>query len=209
MSAKYHLTKAQYPKFFSMLRKAALNLGLNTPQEVEEYRHQVMREEAGCESVKDLNRKADFDACIRRFASDAGEYLTAIEIGMQEAKRRAYVVKVMSIQIMQLKGGSEADSRDYLSGVIKQARIPCGVCTSDNSFWMDVSTDSLQHLLQILDTYRRKLLKANFPAAPIKFDDTVRFEISGQLRTRYTGIPRSYYADAPFKVNIRQGSKAS
>lgn len=209
MSAKYRLTKAQYPKFFSMLRKAALNLGLDTPQEVEEYRHQVMREEAGCESVKQLNRKADFDACIRRFASDAGEYLTAIDIGLQETKRRAYVVKVMSIQIMQLKGGSEADARDYLQGLINQARIPCGVCTTDNSFWLDVSPSSLQHLLQILDTYRRKLLKANFPAAPVKFDDSVRFEVSGQIRTRYTDIPRSYYATAPFKVNIRQGKEAS
>lgn len=203
MSAKYRLTKAQYPKFFSMLRKAALNLGLDTPQEVEDYRHQVMREEAGCESVKQLNRKADFDACIRRFASDAGEYLTAIEIGLQETKRRAYVVKVMSIQIMQLKGGTEADARDYLDGIINQAHVPCGVSTSDNSFWMDVSPRSLQHLLQILDTYRRKLIKANFPRTPVKFDDTVRYEVSGPIRARYTDIPRDYYASAPFKVNVR------
>ena len=197
------ITRAQYPKFFAMLRKAALNLGLDTPREVEEYRHQVMLEEAGCESIKQLNRKADFDACIARFATDAGEYLTAIEIGLMETKRRAYVVKVMSIQIMQLKGGSEIEARDYLEGLINQARIPCGVCTSDNSFWMDVSPTSLQHLLQILDTYRRKLLKANFPASPVKFDDTVRYSVDGPIRERTTGLPRTYYADIPFKVNVR------
>lgn len=67
------ITKAQYPKFFAMLRKAATNLGLVTPQEVEEYRHHVMRDVCGCESVKQLNRKADFDACIARFAADAGD----------------------------------------------------------------------------------------------------------------------------------------
>lgn len=197
------ITRAQYPKFFSMLRKAALNLGLDTPREVEEYRHKVMLEEAGCESIKQLNRKAAFDACISRFATDAGEYLAAIEIGLQETKRRAYVVKVMSIQIMQLKGGSEIEARDYLEGLINQARIPCGVCTSDNSFWMDVSPTSLQHLLQILDTYRRKLLKANFPAFPAKFDDTVRYSVDGPIRERTTGIPSTYYADIPFKVNVR------
>lgn len=197
------ITRAQYPKFFAMLRKAALNLGLDTPREVEEYRHQVMLEEAGCESIKQLNRKADFDACIARFATDAGEYLTAIEIGLMETKRRAYVVKVMSIQIMQLKGGSEIEARDYLEGLINQARIPCGVCTSDNSFWMDVSPTSLQHLLQILDTYRRKLLKANFPAFPAKFDDTVRYSVDGPICERTTGLPPTYYADIPFKVNVR------
>lgn len=197
------ITRAQYPKFFSMLRKAALNLGLDTPQEVEDYRRKVLREEAGCESIKQLNRKDDFDACIRRFSVDAGDYVQAIEIGLQDAHRKAYVVKVMSVQIMQLKGGAEADSRNYLEGIISQARVPCGVCTNDNSFWMDVSPCSLQILVQILDTYRRKLLRANFPAFPMKFDDSVRYEVDGLIRTRYTNIPRTYYAELPFKVNVR------
>jgi len=208
VSTKFHtrspVTRAQYPKFFTMLRRAALNLCLDTPQEVEEYRHKVMREEAGCDSIKQLNRKDDFDACIKRFAADAGEYLEAIEIGLQETKRRAYVVKVMSIQIMQLKGGSESDARNYLEGIINQARIPCGVCTTDDSFWMDVSPRSLQNLLQILDTCRRKLLNANFPDYPVKFDDTVRYEVEGCIRTRYTGIPSAYYSELPFRVNVRQ-----
>ena len=196
------ITHAQYPKFFAMLRKAALNLGLDTPQEVEDYRHRVMREEAGCDSIKQLNRKAAFDACLARFATDAGDYLGAIEIGLMDAKRHAYVVKVMSIQIMQLKGGAEAEARNYLEAIITQARIPCGVA-SDNSFWMDVAPSSLQNLLQILDTYRRKLIKANFPDTPVTFDDTVRYVIDGPIATRETGIPRTYYANLPFKVNVR------
>jgi len=198
------VTRAQYPKFFAMLRRAAINLGLDTPQEVEDYRHKVMREEAGCDSIKQLNRKDGFDACIRRFAADAGEWMEAVDIGLQETKRRAYVVKVMCVQIMQLKGGSEAEARDYLEGVISRAWVPCGVCTTDDSFWMDVSPDSLQHLLQILDTYRRKLLRANFPDGQVKFDDTVRYEVEGCIRTRYTGLPGCYYADMPFRVNVRR-----
>jgi len=198
------VTRAQYPKFFTLLRKAALNLGLDTPQEVEDYRHRVMREEAGCDSIKQLNRKSDYDACIKRFAADAGEYLEAIEIGLQETRRRAYVVKVMSVQIMQLKGGDENDARNYLEGIINQAKIPCGVRTTDNSFWMDVSPRSLQNLIQILDTYRRKLLKSNFPDYPVKFDDTVRYEIDGSIKTRYTGISSDYYSELPFCVNVRK-----
>lgn len=119
-----------------------------------------------------------------------------------DAKRHAYVVKVMSLQVMQLKGGTEAEARDYLEGIIGQARIPCGV-TSDNSFWMDVSPQSLQHLVQILDSYRRKLLKANFPGFPTKFDDTVRYMVDGPIRERTTGLPSGYYANMPFKVSVR------
>jgi len=207
VSAKFRtrstVTREQYAKFFTLLRKAAFNLGLDTHKDVEKYRHQVMREEAGCDSIKQLNRKADFDACIKRFAADAGDYIQAVEIGLQETKRRAYVVKVMSIQIMQLKGGSETDARNYLESIISQARIPCGVCTTDNSFFMDVSPSSLQNLIQILDTYRRRLLKANFPYHQMKFDDTVRYNVDGTIRTRYTGIPSTYYANLPFNVNVR------
>lgn len=207
MSTKFRtrnpVTKAQYPKFFSMLRHAALNLGLSSPQEVEEYRRQVMFEEAGCASIKDMNCKTHFDACIRRFSEDAGEYLDAINIGLQETRRKAYVVKVMSIQIMQLKGGSESDARNYLEGLINQARVSCGINTSDNSFWMDVSPTSLQHLLQILDTYRRKLLKANFPGSPVKFDDTVRYEVDGCIKIKWLDIENDYYSRQPFTVNVR------
>lgn len=196
-------TKNQYLKFFAMLHKAALNLGLNTPQEIDNYRHRVMREEAGCESVKSLDRMNGFDACIARFATDAGDYLGAIEVGLMETKRRAYVVKVMAIQIMQLKGCAELDARNYLEGIINQARVPCGVCLTDNSFWMDVSPASLRHLVQILDTYRRKLIKNKFPSSPVKFDDTVRYMVDGPIATCVHDIPRNYYAIQPFKVNVR------
>ena len=207
MSTKFRtrnpVTKAQYPKFFSMLRRAALNLGLKTTQEIEEYRRRVMFEEAGCASIKEMNSKTHFDACIRRFSEDAGEYLEAIDISLQDARRKAYVVKVMCAQIMQLKGGSETDARDYLEGIINQARISYGTNTADNSFWMDVSPQSLQHLLQILDTYRRKLLKSNFPGWPVKFDDTVRYRVEGCIAVRYRDISPTYYSELPFTVNVR------
>ena len=104
---------------------------------------------------------------------------------------------------MQLKGGSESDARNYLEGLINQARVSCGINTSDNSFWMDVSPTSLQHLLQILDTYRRKLLKANFPGSPVKFDDTVRYQVDGCIKIRYLDIENDYYSRQPFTVNVR------
>lgn len=202
-SNRHAVNRAQYQKFFVMLRQAATNLGLFAPEEIDEYRHRVMREEVGVDSIKEMDGKRDFDACIKRFAADVGLYHEAIDIGLQEIRRMAYVIKVMAIQIMQLKGGREDDSRDYLSGIINQSRTPCGVNTSDNSFWMDVSPKSLRTVLQILDTYRRKLIKEHFPKAPTRFDATVRFEIDGNIHTRYTGIPADYYSNIPFNVNVR------
>lgn len=201
------MTRAQYPKFFSMLRKAAFNLGLRSDDEIEEYRRTVLREEAGCESVKELDRKAGFDACIKRFAEDAGDYEMAIDIGMGDTRRVAYVVKVMAIQILQLKGWTTAAARQCLEGVIDQARLRGVVMqkTAD-SYYMDVTANALQSLLQILDSYRRKLLKQHFPHLPVKFDDTVIYEIDGCIHKRYTGIPVGYYDALPFAVNVNGGS---
>lgn len=205
MRARNPVTRAQYPKFFSMCRKAAANLGLGTPQEVEDYRRRVMREEAGCESVKDLGRTGGFDACVRRFAADAGDWREAVEVGLMETKRLAYVVKVMCCQVMQLKGGDEAEARNYLEGIVAQARVPCGVYAADDTFWMDVTPATLRQLLQILDTHRRRLVKAVFPDAPAKFDATVRYEVDGAVATCVTGISPSYYAALPFSVIVREG----
>lgn len=197
------ITNAQRVRFFGLLRRAAANLGLSTRQEIEDYRHRVLMEEARVNSMRDLDRRSDYDACIVRLAADAGDYRAASCAGISDTRRKAYVVKVMAVQVMQLKGGGESESRDYIEGIVSQARVPCGVNTSDDSFWMDVSPRSLQNLLNILDTYRRKLIRANFPGYPVKFDDRVRYEVDGAIRIRHTGVAPDYYANIPFSVNVR------
>lgn len=197
------ITPQQRRKFFVMCNAAARNLGLFDKAEADAYRHQVMDEEAHVQHLGDLNRKSDFDACLQRFASDAGDFLAAIEVGLGNIKRLAFIVKVMAVQVMQLKGGSELEARAYLEGIMNQARVTCGI-HADNSFYMDVSQRSLRTLLQILDTYRRKLIKANFPAGtPTKFDYSVRYVIDKPVSTRITDLPSDYYVEIPFKVNVR------
>ena len=202
-TARKPLTGEQRRKFFSMCGAAARNLGLSGREAVEEYRHRVMREEAGCASMAELGRTGDFDACVRRFAADAGDYLGAIDAELMETKRLAFVVKVMCCQVMQLKGGDERGARNYLEGILAQARVPCGTYAADETFWMDVAPSTLRRLLQILDTHRRRLLRAAFPDAPMAFDATVRYEVGGAVATRVTGLPPSYYAALPFHVNVR------
>ena len=60
---------------------------------------------------------------------------------------------------MQLKGAPEGSTAaaEYLAGVIRQARIPCGSDVS--GIWMDCPSDTLLALFHILDTHRRRLLR--------------------------------------------------
>lgn len=196
------LSQAQLPKFFAMLRRAALNLDLHTTEEVEQYRHQVMREEAGVESVKQMNRTSDYDAVMRRFAADAGDYLDAIDFDAQEQKRRAYVIKVLAIQIMQLKGVEPVESRKYLDGILKQAKLASLVSNGD-TFYLDVTLENLQKALQILATYRRRLLK-ELRFSGTAFNDTVCY-VNDWPIIIVNHVEKGFYEKLPFSVNVLEG----
>lgn len=188
------MTSAQRPMFFGACRRAAFNLGLYTTEEAEEYRRKVMLEEAGVTSTKDLDSTDGFDACMARFTSDAGEYMNAVNFEIQAQNRRAYVVKVLAYQIMQLKGGQEWDALHYIDGILKRSNLasflPDGAL---GSFHLDLTPVSLEKVLQILATHRRRLLEKHFPKAPKTFDDTVVYQVDGAVKTRLTGIPKDYY----------------
>ena len=98
------LTPAQRAAFFCALQAASVELGHTTAEEREAYRKQVMREETGKEHLAKLSRTADFDACMRRFAADAGDYKTASRFGIADAARKAALVRICCAQVMQLKG---------------------------------------------------------------------------------------------------------
>ena len=79
------LTPAQRSAFFRALQAASIELGHATPEEREDYRKTVMREETGKEHLAQLSRTKDFDACMRRFASDAGDYETASRFAIRKS----------------------------------------------------------------------------------------------------------------------------
>ena len=190
-------------KFFSLLHQATRNLGLSEREEIDEYRHKVMAEEANCNSMKQLSLKG-YEACMRRFALDAGNYLEAGTYSISAIKRKAYIVKVMAMQIMQLKGGSEHEARSYIAGILSQARIACGKTIEDGSFWMDINPKALLFLIPILDTYRRRLLKQRFPEMKQAFDPSLRFEVGRDSSSVTYGVAAEYRQDQSFKVHVIQ-----
>lgn len=155
------LTPAQRSAFFRALSAASIELGLDTAEDRETYRKTVMREETGKEHLAQLSRTKDFDACMRRFAADAGDYEAASRFAIADDARKAALVRICCAQVMQLKGctAGTTEAADYLSGIVAQARVPCGRDIHDSSFWMDCAPGSLLTLFQILDTHRRRLLR--------------------------------------------------
>ena len=206
------LTPAQRSAFFRALQAASVELGHTTPGEREAYRKQVMREETGKVHLAQLSRTADFDACMRRFAADAGDYETASRFGIADVARKAALVRICCAQVMQLKGCvlGTTEAPDYLAGIVEQSRIPCGRDLRDSSFWMDCAPDSLLALFQILDTHRRRLLRGMFDGQGARgflaFDPTVVYQPrpTGGVRLSYDA--HAYDTLTHIRINIRSAA---
>lgn len=209
MTKQPGLTPAQRSAFFRALQAASIELGLDTAEDRETYRKTVMREETGKEHLAQLSRTKDFDACMRRFAADAGDYEAASRFAIADDARKAALVRICCAQVMQLKGctAGTTEAADYLSGIVEQARVPCGRDIHDSSFWMDCAPGSLLTLFQILDTHRRRLLRGILDPRTartfIKFDPGIVYQPlpDGEMRIKY--VPRAYSSLETVRVNVR------
>lgn len=193
------LTRSQLSLFWRAFSAACSNLGYVDRDVQENYRREVLRSETGKVSLKELNRTSDFDAVLRRFYADAGDWRKASEAAVQDAKRMGYLIKVACLQLMQLKGGDPLAARDYLSGILDRAKIPNGA-GDDDCFWLDLSFSSAQSVFAMLDTHRRRLL-ASWPSAS-SFSPGVRYQISGPILERQA-VDSDYYTSIPFTVRWR------
>ena len=190
------LTPAQRAAFFRALQVACIELGHTTPGEREAYRKTVMREETGKDHLAQLSRTADFDACMRRFAADAGDFEAASRFGVADVARKAALVRICCAQVMQLKGCTPGTTEavDYLSGIIDQARVPCGRDLDDDSFWLDCNPDNLLVLFQILATHRRRLLRGMIDGRTARgfmaFDPTLVYQPLYYTEVYYQGLDK-------------------
>lgn len=201
------LTPAQRAAFFRALQVASIELGYDTPESRETYRKEVMREEAGVDHLADLDRTTGFDRVMRRFAADAGDFETASRFAVADVQRKAALVRVCCAQVLQLKGCASGtdDAADYLGGIVAQARIPCGRDLTDSSFWMDCNPAHLMTLFQIIDSYRRRLLRrlldGRTARAPSKFDPSVSYELLPTGGVRLICSP-AFVASDSIRVNV-------
>jgi hypothetical protein len=212
MPKKSGLTPAQRLAFFRALQAASIELGHATPEERETYRKTVMREETGKEHLAQLSRTKDFDACMRRFASDAGDFEAASRFAIADDARKAALVRICCAQVLQLKGcvAGTTEAADYLAGIVEQARVPCGRDVRDSSFWMDCAPDNVLTLFKILDTHRRRLLRSHLDGltarAMMSFDTSVVYSILPAGGVRFSYDAHAYDSLTSVRITIRSAA---
>lgn len=196
-------TPAQIREYGIAANGACRALGIGREAARQAYRRGVVRELTGCESVRDVRSAEAFDEVMARLWSDAGDYERAIHYRLNAERRTAYVVRVLAVQLMQLKGGDEAAAQSYVGGVLDQARVPNGRCLADGSWWMDVSPRRIRDLVRILDTERRRILRRH-GARRLAFSDKVRYSLDGPVLTVQEVAAGHYDAASRVRVNVRE-----
>jgi len=208
---KQVITPNLFPKFFALFHKATLALGLTSKDEQQRYYKSVLADEGKYSSIKELPSLASYEACLTRFAADAQEFQCAVDPETEKQKRRAYVLKVLVLQILQLEGQYNPfgvtlpkNARNYLEGVFRQAIPGIGFHEDGDNYWMDVSAQSLLLAIKICDTRLRKLKHKYFPTFPMSFDDRIKYTYyytpEGATILRES-VDKWYYSKVAFRVS--------
>ena len=201
-TGKNGLTERQQAMFWAVFNKACAAQGIFSSADKAEYRHRLLNDETGWSSIFCLDRTPDFDKVMFRLAADAGDFELAANFSTSDERRMGYLIKVCCLQLMQLKGGDEADARRYLGGLLDQARVPNGMSLHDNSYWMDCALSQSHKVFQMLDTHRRRLLRDRGVQRTV-FDPRKRYTLDGPILIS-EGVSGDYYASAPFSIVWRK-----
>ena len=196
-STKPGLTKAQVATYWRSFTAAATAQGIPA-DERDAYRHTVMLDACGCDSIKQLNRVDDFDKVMYRFALDAGDYGLAAHYTIGDARRVGRLVELCAHQLMQCQGTEPKHAQEYVAGIIEQANYL--VRRDGPVTWLDLSPTETHSLFQMLDTARRRLLERAGWIKNLKFKAGAKYALRSDgtiVQTADKQPPAEY-----FKVNI-------
>lgn len=167
------LTKPQLSLFWRTFQASCVAQQINTSAAKEEYRKLVMLEECSCQHMADIGKIADFERIMLRLNLDGGDYDAAARFESDRERRMAHLVEICAAQLMQLQGVAEDDALTYVIGVIQQAKFSCRL--DGDIWWLDLIEGQIAALFQMLDTHRRRLLKADGWSTGLKFNAKLQY----------------------------------
>lgn len=182
------LTKPQQAMFWAAFAKAwngYCDVSGQDPDDAaarDAWRRDAIRRATGASSLKHVGRAGAFDRLMIDLAAEAGDFALAADIEVNHAERIRFRCADCARQICEIDGraGMETDEERwrYVAGVAAQAWR--------GRAWLDIPEGDLERVFQMLDTYRRRLLKRAgwqggraYPDEPLGFGLGRRFGRDG------------------------------
>ena len=121
-----------------------------------DFRRSVLHTATGKRSLKDIGRGSDFEHVMAQCAVEAGDFERAGHFAVAAGRRIQERCEDCLRQICEIQGcdaGETAARRwEYVAGVIDQAYR--------RTAWEDIGEDQFAKVFMMLDTHRRRMLKA-------------------------------------------------
>lgn len=195
MGTEKGLTQKQKAVFWRAFAAAKLVV---QPKDADAWRHRILMEETGKMSLLEIDRRGEFEAVMRRLWGEAGNWEEAVRYTVGDERRAAFMIKVAAAQVVQLTDGDESAAMDYVAGILRQSRLVSNAVAERGDFWLDVPLANSLKVFQMLDTHRRRLIRATgHGGKALAFSPNIRYRRDGSAILVLERVPMSHYAQSP------------
>lgn len=181
------MTGAQMKMYRALVAKAARARDLHSRGDVEAYRLEVLFEETGKRSSKEISSQCDFEAVMRRLAADAEDWELAAHFCAAHEQRIGQMANDCARQIIELSVGKDIlDSALYIQRILFTAGFSWGTtCAQPGDWWKDCPPDTVKFIFCVLDKHRRRMvqrIRMNGGKKGVPLDAPLRFVFGASWR---------------------------
>lgn len=168
------MTPRQRTLFFGLFARACEAQGIYGEQARNAFRHELIARLLPISggSLRNVGKGRDFDKLMAELARLAQSTEAAGHFATAEGRRWAYFIEAAARQVCELAASYPLSANSYpltagfsapigyVMGILKQAKWHFALALRGGEWWLDLTQVHEEKLFQMLDTHRRRLLRA-------------------------------------------------
>ena len=187
------MTHRQRTLFFNLFARACEAQGIYGSQARETFRHELIARTLPLSggSLRNVGKGRDFDKLMAELSRLAQSAEASAHFATAEGRRMAYLIEAAARQVCELSRPGRVTPGEtpiaYIVGLIKQAGWRFALHAQGGEWWLDLTADHEQKLFNMLDTHRRRLLRA-LPLEKVEEDGSkMRIAFDADATYRFLG----------------------
>ena len=163
------MTNRQRTLFFGLFARACEAQGIYGEQARNAFRHELIARVLPLSggSLRNIGSGRDFDKLMAELARLAQSTEAAGHFATAEGRRWSYFIEAAARQVCELSAVRASMAEEpsqppiaYIKGILVQAKWHWALATRGGAWWLDLTLHHCEKLFQVLDTHRRRLLRA-------------------------------------------------
>lgn len=163
------MTNRQRTLFFNLFARACEAQGIYGSQARETFRHELIARTLPLSggSLRNVGKGRDFDKLMAELSRLAQSAEASAHFATAEGRRWAYFIEAAARQVCELSAVRASMAEEpsqppiaYIKGILVQAKWHFALASRGGEWWLDLTQVHEEKLFQMLDTHRRRLLRA-------------------------------------------------